>query len=570
MAKFDKRLKNILVKRGFMAEATAEEALSTSVSEDKSLTDILVDGDYLPEKDIICAVSLEMNIPPIDVNRVEIEPAVLDRLPKDLATYYGALPVANVGDLLTLAVSNPFDILKLDDVRLVTGCEIRPVVSTERSIMTAINKYYNRSDAAMSELMGEISPEMEMVTEQEDEEINLAEVNSDDSPVVKLVNLIIYQAIKDGCSDIHVEPFEKAVRVRCRRDGVLRETISPPKKMQNSLVSRIKIMADLDIAEKRIPQDGKFQLRVEGRQIDFRVSILPTIHGEKVVMRLLDSSSLTLSLAVLGFEKKALDDFQDAIEKPYGMILVTGPTGSGKSTTLYCAVKQIMNEADNITTVEDPVEYQLDGVNQVPVNAKRGLTFAAALRSILRQDPDIIMIGEIRDLETIEIAVKSALTGHLVFSTLHTNDAPSTISRMLDMGVDPFMISSSVILLSAQRLSRKLCEECKEVVPAEDIPPEEVLRQYGIQEDEMKDIVIHRPVGCTKCSEGFKGRFAMLETLPFTDTIKRMVVNRESALDVKKVAEQEGMVTLRRAGLLNVLRGKTGLEEILRTTMADD
>ena len=570
MAKFDKRLKNILVKRGFMEDGTAEEALATSVNDDKSLTDVLVEGEYLPEKEIISAVSLEMGIPPIDVGRLEIDSAVLDRLPKDLAAYYGALPVANVGELLTLAVSNPFDILKLDDVRLVTGCEIRPVVSTERSIMAAINRHYNRGDAAMSELMGEISPEMEMVTEQEDEEINLAEVNSEDSPVVKLVNLIIYQAIKDGCSDIHIEPFDKQLRVRYRLDGILRETISPPKKMQNSLISRVKIMADLDIAEKRIPQDGKFQLKVEGRQIDFRVSILPTIHGEKVVMRLLDSSSLTLSLEVLGFEGKALTDFREAIEKPYGMILVTGPTGSGKSTTLYCAVKEILNIEDNITTVEDPVEYQLDGVNQVPVNAKRGLTFAAALRSILRQDPDIIMIGEIRDLETVEIAVKSALTGHLVFSTLHTNDAPSTVSRMLDMGVDPFMISSSVILLSAQRLARVLCSDCKEEIPPEDTPPPETLVEYGLKEEEAGTAKFCRPVGCPKCGHGYKGRFAMLETLPFTEGVKRMVVNRESALDIKKTAMAEGMITLRRAGMLNALRGKTTLEEIMRTTMADE
>ena len=567
MAKFDKRLKNILVKRGFIEEGAADEALSDSLSKDKSFTDVLVDGNLLAERDIISAVSLEMGIPPIDVNKVSVNGAVLERLPKDLAMYYGALPVANVGELLTLAVSNPFDILKLDDVRLVTGCEIRPVVSTERSIMAAINRYYDRSEAAMADLMGEISPEMEMVTEQEDEELDLAEVNSEDSPVVKLVNLIIYQAIKEGASDIHVEPYEKKLRVRYRQDGILRETISPPKKMQNSLISRIKIMADLDIAEKRIPQDGKFQLKVEGRPIDFRVSILPTIHGEKVVMRLLDSSSLTLTLDVLGFEERALTDFRQAIKKPYGMILVTGPTGSGKSTTLYSSIKEILNTQDNITTVEDPVEYTLDGVNQVPVNAKRGLTFAAALRSILRQDPDIVMIGEIRDLETIEIAVKAALTGHLVFSTLHTNDAPSTVSRMLDMGVDPFMISSSVILLSAQRLARKICDECKE--PVADLPPADQLLEMGYTEEEIPGLEMFAPVGCNKCANGYRGRFALLETLPFTENIKRMVVNRESALDIKKMAMEEGMVTLRRAGLMNVARGTTSLEEIVRVTMAD-
>jgi len=383
---------------------------------------------------------------------------------------------------------------------------------------------------------------------------------------VKLVNLLIYQAVRDGASDIHLEPFEKKIRVRYRQDGALHETISPPKGMQSAITSRLKIMADLDIAEKRRPQDGKFQMRLDGRNIDFRVSILPTIHGEKVVLRILDSGKLALNLDNLGFEPKALSDFRAAIGAPYGMILVTGPTGSGKSTTLYSALREVMSLEDNIVTVEDPVEYQLDGVNQVPVNVKRGLTFAAALRSILRQDPDIIMIGEIRDTETVEIAVKAALTGHLVLSTLHTNDAPSTVTRMVDMNVDPFMVASATILVSAQRLARSLCKECRKSV---EVPRESLMKLGAVDEDLAGEYQIYEAVGCTRCVGGYRGRFALLETMPMTEPIKRTVISGGSALDIKAKALEENMLTLRRCGLLNALRGRTSIEEVLQVTMAD-
>jgi type IV pilus assembly protein PilB len=360
--------------------------------------------------------------------------------------------------------------------------------------------------------------------------------------------------------------MEKTIRVRFRNDGKMRETFTPPRKMLNSIVSRIKIMSALDIAEKRRPQDGKFQIKMEGRQVDFRVSILPLVHGEKVVLRILDAGNLALRLDILGFEEQALADFKDAVESPYGMILVTGPTGSGKSTTLYSAVKEVMTDSDNFVTVEDPVEYQLAGVNQVQVNPKAGLTFAGALRSILRQDPDVVMIGEIRDSETIEIAVKAALTGHLVLSTLHTNDAPSTITRMVDMGVDPFMVASSTLLVSAQRLCRKLCPNCREPFEA---PPERLLHIGFTQEEIDAGMELYKPKGCPRCSQGYSGRFALLETLPMSDEIKRIIVEGGSAVDIKEEALRQGMITLRRCAILNAMRGKTSIEEVLRVTLSD-
>jgi type IV pilus assembly protein PilB len=392
--------------------------------------------------------------------------------------------------------------------------------------------------------------------------------DADQAPVVKLVNLIIIQGIRQKASDIHIEPMDKQVRVRYRVDGVMRESISPPKKMQNSLVSRIKIIAGLDIAEKRRPQDGKFQIRVDNRKIDFRVSVLPIIFGEKVVLRILDSSNLTLNLDSLGFEEKALRDIRFAIGQPYGMLLVTGPTGSGKSTTLYSAIREVLTPEENITTVEDPVEYQLEGVNQVQVSVKRGLTFAAALRSILRQDPDTIMIGEIRDQETVEIAVKAALTGHLVFSTLHTNDAPSTITRMVDMGVDRFLVASSVCCVAAQRLARKLCEECKK--PLDVKPPRDHLLALGFLPEEIDNLVLYHAVGCPRCEgKGYKGWFALLETLPLTDDVRRVIIKGGSAIEIREMAMKEKMINLRRCGLLNVIKGRSSLEEVLKVTVGD-
>ncbi len=568
MVMFDKRLKGIITKAGLMEAKKVDEAIVRAAQQKRSLADVLIVDKFVEERLLIGSIAREMNIPPIDLAKVEITSEALESLPEDLATYYGVLPIARIGNVLTVAVANPFDVLKLDDVGLVTGCQLMPVVSTEPTIRQAIDKFYSTNDQEMEQLLEDMAdPELEFTARKEDEDdmMNIT-AESGDSPVVKLVNMTIYQAIKTKVSDIHIEPYEKRVSIRYRQDGILFEALSPPKKMQNAIVSRIKVMSDLDIAERRRPQDGKFQLKVDGRQVDFRVSILPVIHGEKVVMRILDSSNLTLSLDALGFEEKALNDFRFAINAPYGMILVTGPTGSGKSTTLYSALKEIMSPDENIITVEDPVEYQLEGINQVPVNVKRGLTFAGALRSILRQDPDKIMIGEIRDLETIEIAIKAALTGHLVLSTLHTNDAPSTISRIVDMGVDPFMIASSTLLVSAQRLCRRLCPECREEI---ELPSERLLALGYTQDEVDAKPVFFKAKGCGRCSGGYKGRFAVLETLPNTDIVQQAIIKGKSAIDIKVLALQEGMITLRRCGLLNALRGHTSLDEVMRVTMAD-
>jgi len=569
MAKFARRMANILVKSGLLTLEQAEEAEAGSEDDGKSFTEILLDKGFVSEKELVGAVAREMDIPPIDLAKVQVEASTLEVLPQDMAKHYGVLPVAKIGNVLTIAVSNPFDILKLDDVQIVTKCDLRPVVSSERAIDQAISRAYNPGESEMKDLVkGMVDGEVEEVATADDdqEDVDLSDLTqSKDSPVVKLVNLLIFQAVRTKASDIHIEPFQHSVRVRFRQDGVLYESLSPPKRLQNAIASRIKVMADLDIAEKRRPQDGKFQLRIEGRQVDFRVSILPVVHGEKIVMRILDASNLAISLDTLGFEAQALNAIRKAVSSPWGMLLVTGPTGSGKSTTLYSCVREVMSIEDNIVTVEDPVEYQVEGINQVPVNPKRGLTFAGALRSILRQDPDTVMIGEIRDLETAEIAIKAALTGHLVFSTLHTNDAASTITRLVDMGVDPFMVASAIVLVVAQRLGRSLCEECKEPLD----PPLERLLEVGFKEEEVQGVQLYTGAGCNRCKEGYKGRFALLEPLEVTDEIKRLIIKGGSAMDIKKQAAERGMVSLRRCGLLNVLRGRTSIEEVLRVTIED-
>ena len=567
--KFDKRLKSILARRKVIEEQVLNDCLQKAGEGEESLTQVLVESEAITEGALLTILSEETHLPPINCFNVQPDESLVQLLPENLATYYGVIPVSKLGGTLTLAVANPFDILQLDDIQIVTGCDIRPVISTDLSIKKAIPEIYNRGNKMVEELLDNMDDADVEIKEAEtdDEDITDITAASGQAPVVKLVNAIVIQGIQKKASDIHIEPMEKRVRVRYRIDGVCIEDLNPPKKMQSALVSRIKIMCGLDIAEKRKPQDGKFQLKIDGRKIDFRVSTLPLVHGEKVVLRILDSSNLSLNLGSLGFEEKCLTDIQEAVSKPYGMLLVTGPTGSGKSTTLYSAVREVLRVEDNIVTVEDPVEYQLDGVNQVQVNVKQGLTFAAALRSILRQDPDTVLLGEIRDLETVEIAVKAALTGHLVFSTLHTNDAPSTITRMVDMGVDPFLVASAVACVCAQRLARKLCDECKR--PMEIQPPPETLLRLGVKEDEVEDCELLEPVGCTRCSRGYKGRFAILETMPVTNALQRVIIGGGSAVDIKEAAMQEEMITLRRCAVLNVMRGRTTLEELLRVTIDD-
>ncbi len=573
--KFYQRIRRVLVKQGALDDAKADEAAALAEQQGKPFADILLDREMVNEMSYLSAISMETNIPPVDVEKVTWDEDALQAINQELATYYGVVPVSKVGNILSVAVGNPFDILKLDDVRTLTNCELRPLVSTDRAIRRAIQKAYNPEAAQMEKVLGDMEgdggSEVELKKEQEDEQIDLSAITDDngESPVVKLVNMVVANALKGGASDIHIEPYEKSISIRYRQDGVLKPQQAPPRSMHNSLISRIKIMSSLDIAERRIPQDGKFQVRFEGRQVDFRVSVLPTVHGEKAVLRILDSSSLNIGIDKLGFEPQAERGFRKALAASYGMLLVTGPTGSGKSTTLYASLREVLNPEENVCTVEDPVEYQLEGVIQVPVNVKRGLTFAAALRSLLRQDPDTIMIGEIRDFETADIAVKAAITGHLVFSTLHTNDAASSITRLVDMGIDPFMVSSSLILVAAQRLCRKLCDRCK--APMDKIPVREDLLKMGFVEEDLPKLQLWKAVGCSSCSNGYRGRFAILEALDVDEDIKRLVIERRSAMEMKKFAMQnKGMLSLRRCGLLNAARGRTTLEEILRMTMGDD
>jgi type IV pilus assembly protein PilB len=570
MIQFARKLKGILEKAGKVDGETIDELIHEARTQRRPLSEIVVKKGVVGERELLALVATAANIPPIDLGRVQVSDEVLRDVPVDVAQQFKVFPVDKIGGILTIAVANPFDVLKLDDLRLRTKCELRPVLSTEEIIERRIDAAYKSDSESLEDMMGELGESGDIELKEntgDDESMDLAAISDEASPVVKIVNKIISDACSSGVSDIHIEPYEKRVVVRYRRDGRLIEVMQLPKGMQNNLTSRLKIMSKLDIAEKQRPQDGKFQMRMGRKAIDFRVSILPVVWGEKTVLRILDSSNLALDIQSLGFEPKSMEDYTWAIERPYGMILVTGPTGSGKSTTLYSAVRHIADPEINLVTVEDPVEYTIEGINQVPVNPKRGLTFAGALRSILRQDPDVVLLGEIRDTETLEIAVKAALTGHLVLSTLHTNDAVSTVTRMVDMGMDPFMVASSTLLICAQRLARRLCSNCKR--PA-DIPKAALLTA-GLAEEDFSgpDVQIFEPVGCSRCSMGYKGRFALLETLRMTDPIKRMVVERANNQDIKALALEEGMLTLRRCGLMNFLRGVTSLEEIERVTMAD-
>ncbi|MHC4956187.1 MAG: GspE/PulE family protein [Planctomycetota bacterium] len=569
---FDKRVVRILGDAGVIGADDLAEAQATAAKENSPVTEVIVKKGLVEENELLGILADRLRVAPVNLHDFTLDPNVSRTVSEEMATQHHLIPISRIENVLTVAVSNPFDVVVLDQVRNSTGCELRLVLSLEQTIKGAVNDLYKAGAAELEAVMGELDEggniEVSEAKANEDEDLAMLAQAEGESPVIKFVNIMIYQGIKGGVSDIHIEPFERNVRVRFRLDGVCHLAFSPPKNLHNSIVSRIKIMCGLDIAERRRPQDGKFQVKMEGRQVDFRVSVLPTVHGEKVVLRILDGSNLALSLDALGFETTALADFSEAIRASYGMILVTGPTGSGKSTTLYSAVKEIMTEEDNFVTVEDPVEYQLHGVNQVQVSEKRGLTFAGALRSILRQDPDVVMIGEIRDGETIEIAIKAALTGHLVLSTLHTNDAPSTITRMLDMGVDPFMVASATLLVSAQRLARRLCKYCK--APVEN-PPVERLLKVGFTQEEAETAEIFNAVGCPRCNKGYSGRFALLETMPMNEDLKRMIVEGKSAQDLKVASVLDhGMITLRRCAILNSMRGKTSIEEVLRVTMPDD
>ncbi len=577
MVSFNRGLAKILKDAKALSEDDLKKALDGAGGDaGGSLSTAIVKAGLMGERDLLGIIAEQVKYPPIDLEGYVPDKKILETLSEDLAKMHGVFPVSRIANVLTLAVSNPYDVVKLDDIRIITGCDLRLVLALEEPLKKAIERAYSQDKQAMQDMMSSLkdSEDVELSESQEEEEkVDMNAISGDaDSPVVKYVNMMIGAAIKEKASDIHIEPMEKRTRVRFRNGGVMRE-IPPalPKKMHGAVISRIKIMADLDIAERRKPQDGKFQMKAEGRQVDFRVSILPLIHGEKVCMRLLDSGNLTLDLGKLGLHPKALTDMREAINSPYGMVLVTGPTGSGKSTTLYSAVKELLCDEDNFVTVEDPVEYQLEGVNQVPVNPKRGLTFAGALRSILRQDPDVVMIGEIRDQETVEIAIKAALTGHLVLSTLHTNDAPGTITRIIDMGIDPFNIASATLLCSAQRLLRKVCQQCKKEQPP--MPIDRYLEVGFTDEEAQKlakgEVKMLTAEGCAMCVNGYKGRFGVLETMPITEGVKRVIIDGGSSIDIKKQAIADGMISLRRVALLGCMEGKTTLAEVVGSTLPD-
>ena len=566
MVKRSSKIKSLLIKEGLVTV----EAWNDATGGADGVIETLLSRGALEEGCLMDTVGRAAGIAPVDLARLTPDPKALEVIPEETCREHGILPLSRNGNVLTLAVSDPFDVLLFDDLKSRTGCNICTVFAHEGMLTHALEQMFQSDRQQVDDLLNEVvADDLEVKVEEEgpaDLDVSIGE--GDEAPAVKLANLILLKALRDGTSDIHIEPTIKAIRVRYRVDGRLRIVMTPPKTLLPALISRIKILSQLDIAERNRPQDGKFQIRYQGRNIDFRVSILPVVGGEKAVLRILDTGSMALQLDTMGYEDKSFADISEAIESPYGMLLVTGPTGSGKSTTLYSCVQRVAEPEVNVVTVEDPVEYQMDGIGQVPVNPKRGLTFAGALRSILRQDPDIVLVGEIRDTETAEIAVKAALTGHLVLSTLHTNDAVSTITRLVDMGIDPFMVSSSLLCVCAQRLGRRLCSSCKSPIEA---PPPERLLEVGFLEEDLPTVELFEPnpEGCARCNKGYKGRFPILETLPMTAKIKRMVVEGRPVDELKNQALEDGLITLRRVGLLNAARGVTSVEEVLRVTLGD-
>jgi type IV pilus assembly protein PilB len=524
---------------------------------------------FIEESELTNFLSKQYGVPSINLKEFDIDAEVVRLVPKDVAEKHQCIPVNRAGASLILAMSDPSNIYAIDDIKFLTGYNIEVVVASEQAIKEALEKYYTEKAPSYEEVMegfdeNEINFEHDA---QEGDNVVDLEKSATDAPVVKLVNLVLLDAIKKGASDIHVEPYERDFRVRYRVDGVLYEVMKPPFKLKAAMTSRLKIMAELDIAERRLPQDGRIKLKLgKGREMDFRVSVCPTLFGEKVVMRLLDKSNLQLDMTKLGFDVEPLRMFKEAIDRPYGMVLVTGPTGSGKTTTLYSALSELNKTSDNISTAEDPVEFNFAGINQVQMHEDIGLNFAAALRSFLRQDPDIIMVGEIRDFETAEIGIKAALTGHLVLSTLHTNDAPGTVSRLLNMGIEPFLVTSAVNLILAQRLARKLCQECKKLVQ---VAPQ-ALTDIGVQPDEIGTFEVFEPAGCRTCNDrGYKGRVALYEVMPLWDSVKELVINGASTAELKNEAIRLGMQTLRMAGIAKLKAGMTSIEEVVGNTAPD-
>jgi len=611
------KLGDLLLKQKLITQQQLDTALKLQREEGGKIGEALVRVGAVSEADITETLSQQFGVPSIDLAHFEIDPGVIKVVPGEVARKYGVLPVNKTGATLTIAMGDPTNVFAMDDIKFMTGYNVEPVVASEIALRKAIDKHYgtprsvvlkekaksagpgaayNPGDGGglddvmassaltmddmasvglgelnMDEITGiDAGADVDVVKGEEGQEIDLSDLakSSESAPIIKVSNLILIEALKAGASDIHVEPYEKEFRVRFRIDGILHNIMALPMRTRDPLISRLKIMAKLDISEKRLPQDGriKIRLRVEerSRDLDLRVSSVPTHFGEKVVMRLLDKSKLQLDMTQLGFDQEPLRRFKDAIDRPYGIVLVTGPTGSGKTNTLYSAIAALNDPTVNIMTAEDPIEFNLAGINQVQMKEQIGLTFASALRSFLRQDPDIILVGEIRDFETAEIAVKAALTGHLVLSTLHTNDAPSTINRLMNMGIEPFLVATSVNCICAQRLVRRICSQC----PEEMETPPQMLIQVGFAPDEVKTLKVKRGRGCDRCNNtGYKGRVGLFEVLAFTDEIRDMILSGASSIELKRKAIEEGMVSLRMSGLQKIREGQTTLEEVLRETV---
>ena len=579
------RIGELLLKEKRISPEQLQEALNYQRQHGGKLGFNLVKLGYVTDDEITALLSKQYGVPSIALGQFEIDPGVVKLVPADTAQKYQIVPLARAGATLTIAMTDPTNVFAMDDIKFMTGYNVEPVVASETAVIEAIARYYGKAARAGStatapsalEVASKALEDMPILSDTGDVEVldELEEISAEmlakqgeEAPVVKLVNVVLMSAIQKGASDIHIEPYEKELRVRYRIDGLLYNIMSPPLKFRDAITSRIKIMSKLDIAEKRLPQDGRIKIRFQDngspKDIDFRVSCLPTLFGEKIVMRLLDKDKLMLDMTKLGFEADSLARFESAIQKPWGMVLVTGPTGSGKTNTLYSSISRINTPETNIMTAEDPVEFNLAGVNQVQVRESIGLNFAAALRSFLRQDPNIILVGEIRDFETAEIAVKAALTGHLVLSTLHTNDAPSTVNRLMNMGIEPFLVASSLNLVCAQRLVRRICKHCSEPHPT----PAPALVQAGFSPEDAKAVVPNRGKGCEKCNDtGYKGRVGLYEVMEITEELRELILVGASAMELRRKAVEEGMLTLRSSGLQKVKDGVTTIEEIVRETV---
>ena len=590
------RIGDLLLKEQLITAAQLSEALEYQKSNGGKLGYSLVKLGFAKDEEIASLLSRQYGVPSINLSQFDIDADVIKLVPAATAQKYEIVPVSRVGATLTIAMSDPTNVFAVDDIKFMTGYNVEPVVAAQTAIVKAIDRYYGDGDGdsqanakadssvaedksvgenqlamaakALEEMPQVDDDDVEVVEEMEDVDVVSLEKQGSEAPVVRLINVVLASAIQKGASDIHIEPYEKEYRIRFRIDGTLYNVMVPPLKFRDAITSRLKIMAKLDIAEKRLPQDGRIKLRLNAdggtKEIDFRVSCLPTLFGEKIVMRLLDQDKLMLDMTKLGFEPESLSTFEDAINRPWGLVLVTGPTGSGKTNTLYSAIAKINTPTTNIMTAEDPVEFNMTGVNQVQMRENIGLNFAAALRSFLRQDPDVILVGEIRDFETAEIAIKAALTGHLVLSTLHTNDAPSTVNRLMNMGIEPFLVASAVNLIGAQRLVRRVCTNCGEPQPT----PAQALEEIGFTAEEARTVVPRRGVGCEKCNDtGYKGRVGLYEVMAVTDELREMILVGASTLELRSKAIEHGMLTLRVSGLRKIAEGRTSVEEVLKETV---